>query len=103
MALFNPPPHVVLVVDDEAVLRLDATEALRHAGHQTYEACETDEALALIAQHPEISVLFTDINMPGQRDGLALAGEVRRQRPDVRTETRSSLRRDQWGDRSSPS
>lgn len=38
----------------------------------------------MLAAHPEISVLFTDINMPGERDGLALAEVVHQRRPDVR-------------------
>ncbi|QTC92227.1 response regulator [Brevundimonas goettingensis] len=59
-------------------------DALHHIGCLTYEAAETETALALLERHPEISVLFTDINMPGIRDGLALAGETYRQRPDVR-------------------
>lgn len=75
--------RVVLVVDDEVLLRLDATEALHHVGCATFEAGRAEEALEVLAQHPEISVLFTDINMPGAFDGMALAGEVHRRRPDV--------------------
>ncbi|CAN5260353.1 response regulator [soil metagenome] len=74
---------VVLVVDDEALLRLNATEALHDAGCRTYEACEAREAMDMIADHPDISVLFTDINMPGDQDGLALAGHVHAARPDI--------------------
>jgi len=84
MVLFTTPPPVVLVVDDEALLRLNATEAFRHVGCEAYEACQAEEALDMLERHPDISVLFTDINMPGKRDGMALAGQVHRQRPDVR-------------------
>lgn len=84
MAFLLTPPAVVLVVDDEALLRLEATQALHHVGCKTYDAAETEEALELLRRHPDISVLFTDIDMPGKRDGLALASEVHRQRPDVR-------------------
>lgn len=76
--------HVVLVVDDEPVLRLIATEAFKDAGCQTYEAGRADEALEVLEQHPDISVLFTDINMPGDQDGVALAGVVHHRWPDVR-------------------
>lgn len=76
-------PHVVLVVDDEALLRLNATEAFHDAGCTTYEAAATDEALDVLKEHPDISVLFTDINMPGERDGVALAEAVHKVRPDV--------------------
>ena len=75
--------EVVLVVDDEPLLRLNATEALNEAGCRTYQACEAAEAMEMIADHPEISVLFTDINMPGIEDGLALAGRVHAERPDI--------------------
>ncbi|EKY27582.1 CheY-like chemotaxis protein [Brevundimonas nasdae] len=83
MVALITPQQVILVVDDEALLRLDATEAFHHIGCQTYEAAETEEALDILERHPEISVLFTDINMPGPRDGMALASQVHRQRPDV--------------------
>jgi CheY-like chemotaxis protein len=78
-----PPSHVVLVVDDEVVIRLNAAEAFRDCGCTTYEAAEADEAMQVLEAHPDISVLFTDINMPGDRDGLALAGAVHERRPDV--------------------
>ncbi|QTC91065.1 response regulator [Brevundimonas goettingensis] len=83
MAILDVPNPVVLVVDDEPLLRLDATEALQSAGCTTHEAGDTDEALQMLVLHPDISVLFTDINMPGPRDGMALAEEVHRKRPDV--------------------
>ena len=76
--------HTVLVVDDEPVVRLVAAEAFKDAGCGTYEACEAEEALQVLSEHPDISVLFTDINMPGGRDGVALAAEVHLRRPDVR-------------------
>lgn len=78
------PLPIVLVVDDEVLLRLVATQALQDAGCATFEAGEAEEALLVLEQHPEISVLFTDINMPGERDGLALVQVVREKRPDLR-------------------
>lgn len=76
--------HVVLVVDDEPILRMNATEAFRDAGCIAYEASQAGEALTVLDEHPDISVLFTDINMPGELDGLALAGAVHDLRPHVR-------------------
>lgn len=84
MIAMPPPAHVVLVVEDEPILRLNAAEALKDAGCKAFEAAESQEALNLLVQHPEISVLFTDINMPGERDGLELAELVHQRRPDVR-------------------
>lgn len=80
----QPRQHVVLVVDDEPVLRMVASQAFEDAGCTTYEAGRADEALDVLEDHPDISVLFTDINMPGEQDGLALAGAVHERRPDVR-------------------
>ncbi len=74
---------VVLVVDDEPLIRLNVAEALNDAGCRTYEAGEAIEAMEMIVSHPEISVLFTDINMPGKDDGLALASQVHDARPDI--------------------
>lgn len=83
MAQTDLSQQVVLVVDDEVLMRLNAVEALQEAGCRTYEACEADEAMAMIESHPDISVVFTDINMPGERDGLALASQVHDVRPDI--------------------
>lgn len=52
-------------------------------GCHAYEAGQADEALEVMEQHPDISVLFTDINMPGDQDGLALACEVHDRWPNV--------------------
>lgn len=76
-------PTTVLVVDDEALIRLYAVDVLNDAGHRTLEAGDASEALELLKQHPEIRVLFTDINMPGPFDGLQLARQVHSLRPDV--------------------
>jgi CheY-like chemotaxis protein len=75
---------VILVVEDEALIRMTAADMLQDAGFATYEASGPEDALAQFARHPEISVLFTDINMPGGFDGLELAHRVHAARPDVR-------------------
>ncbi|HZZ90411.1 MAG TPA: response regulator [Caulobacteraceae bacterium] len=71
----------VLLVDDEALVRETAAERLRADGMQVLEAAAGAQALALLAEHPEIDVLFTDVRMPGGMDGVALACEVRRTHP----------------------
>jgi CheY-like chemotaxis protein len=84
-ARFTPqsPPSVVLVVDDEPLIRLVAAEALRDEGFTVYEAADAAEALDVMAHHAEVDLVFTDIDMPGM-SGLELALEIRRRRPDVR-------------------
>ncbi len=69
-------PIVVLVVDDEAVLRFIASDVLEESGFQVLEAEDANAALKVLAEHPGVRVLFTDINMPGALDGLDLAREV---------------------------
>jgi CheY-like chemotaxis protein len=64
---------VVLVVDDEALIRLNACDAIEDAGHATLEARNSDEAIRILEAHPEISVVVTDIQMPGSMDGVGLA------------------------------
>ena len=73
----------VLVVDDEPLIRMTAADMLADAGWAAIEAADAAEALDLLAAHPEVSVLFTDINMPGTMDGLDLARRIHELRPDV--------------------
>jgi CheY-like chemotaxis protein len=73
----------VLVVDDEAIIRMYAVDVMEEAGFSVIEAENGPDALALLADHPEISVLFTDIQMPGAFDGMELARRVYSRRPDV--------------------
>lgn len=74
---------VVLVVDDEPLIRLYAVDILGDAGFPCVEAGDGCEALEMLDAHPEVTVLFTDINMPGEFDGLELARKVHVARPDV--------------------
>jgi CheY-like chemotaxis protein len=66
----SQPKNVVLVVDDEPLIRMNAAAMLEDAGFGVLEAADADDALAVLDNHPEIGVLFTDINMPGSMDGL---------------------------------
>ena len=74
---------VVLVVDDEAIVRLEAVAFLEDAGFTVIDAPDGATALAALAAHPEISVVFTDVTMPGGVDGVELARRVNRRRPDI--------------------
>jgi CheY-like chemotaxis protein len=74
---------LVLIVDDEALLRMHAADLLEDAGYATLEAANADEALRILEQRPEVRLLFTDIQMPGKLDGLGLAREVHRRWPKI--------------------
>jgi len=78
-------PPVVLVVDDEPLVRMTAVDELEEAGFHVLEAANADVALAVLETHSdEVQVLFTDVNMPGSMDGMALAEWVHRRWPHIR-------------------
>lgn len=72
----------VLVVDDEVFVRMNAAEMLSDAA-AVFEAGDAAEALAVLAAHHEIMLVFTDINMPGEINGIALAAKVYLDRPGI--------------------
>lgn len=76
-------PREVLVVEDEPLVRMVAADALADNGIMAWEAADAAEALHVLEKHPAIGLVFTDVNMPGEMDGLDLAHEVHQRRPDV--------------------
>ena len=77
-------PISVLVVEDDALIRMDTIDALADAGFSVHEAKTADEAIELLERHKEIRFLFTDVEMPGSMDGLKLAHYVRGRWPPVK-------------------
>jgi DNA-binding NtrC family response regulator len=75
---------IVLVVEDEDLVRTMAVDMLEDAGFEVIEAATADAALAILETDPTIAVLFTDIDMPGSMSGLDLAGCVAERWPHVR-------------------
>ena len=69
--------YAALVVEDEALVRLDLATTLEDAGYLIFEASSAAEAIDVLERHPQIRVVFTDIQMPGDMNGLALARYVR--------------------------
>lgn len=80
-------PHklgvVALVAEDDSVVRMEAADVLGDAGFDVLEASTSLAALVQLEQHPEVALLFTDVQMPGNFDGLALAHEARRRWPQM--------------------
>jgi CheY-like chemotaxis protein len=72
---------IVVVVEDEVLVRWATAAALRDAGFEVLDVDSAVEALQLVEGRSDIAVVFTDINMPGSMDGLALAFEVKRRWP----------------------
>jgi two-component sensor histidine kinase/ActR/RegA family two-component response regulator len=83
MALPESPP-VVLVVEDEMVLRMRAVDIVEDAGFVPIEAVSADEALQILESRDDVSLLFTDIQMPGSMDGLKLAHATHRRWPHIK-------------------
>lgn len=77
------PAPVVLVVEDEAVIRTILAEVLEDAGLVVVEADGADAAIAAFAGRSDISVVVTDVRMPGSMDGLGLARWMREHAPAV--------------------
>ena len=74
----------ILVVEDEYLIRMDTSASLEAAGFIVYEAENAAEAIRALELHDKIELIFTDINMPGSMDGLALAHYVRGRWPPVK-------------------
>jgi CheY-like chemotaxis protein len=75
---------VVLIVEDEFLIRIDTRAAVEMAGFDVVEAGDADEAIAILAAHNDVRLIFTDVHMPGSMDGLKLAHFVRDRWPPVK-------------------
>jgi len=77
-------PNIVLVVEDEILIRLALADHLRDAGLIVYEAANGTEAVDLLTHHGnDIDAIFSDIMMPGSVDGLALLAWAAQHHPSV--------------------
>ncbi|QPF88221.1 response regulator [Bradyrhizobium genosp. L] len=75
---------VVLVVEDEFLIRLNAVDMIRQAGFDTIEATDADQAILILESRNDIVAVFTDVQMPGSMDGLRLARTIRGRWPPVK-------------------
>jgi two-component system, response regulator PdtaR len=75
---------VVLIVEDEYLVRTGTRAAVEIAGFDVLEAGDADEAIAILAARNDVSLIFTDVHMPGSMDGLKLAHFVRDRWPPVK-------------------
>ena len=74
----------VLIVEDEMILRMRAVDIVEDAGFRPVEAVNADEAISILESRSDISLLFTDIQMPGSIDGLMLAHAVHSRWPAIK-------------------
>ena len=89
---------VILIVEDEALVRLSAVGMLEDAGFRTIEAASGDEALELLVADSDVQLLFTDVNMPGIIDGLVLARQVHDRWPQIGIMVASAKKEPQLGE-----
>ena len=79
-----PRRPVVLVVEDDVFLRINAVLMIEDAGFDVLEAVDADQAIEILEVRPDIHVIFTDLEMPGSMDGLKLAHAVRGRWPPIK-------------------
>ena len=75
--------QVVLIVEDDQLIRMHAADMVRDLGFETLEAANADDAMSLLEKCSDITVVFTDIEMPGSMDGLHLVAVVRDRWPPI--------------------
>ncbi|RYF20540.1 MAG: response regulator [Oxalobacteraceae bacterium] len=74
---------VVLVVEDEPLILMNAMQTFEDAGFEVVDAYDAEHALIRLTERPDINAMFTDVDMPGRFDGVELARLVHERRPDV--------------------
>jgi two-component system, response regulator PdtaR len=77
------PRHVVLIVEDEPLVRVTGADLLAEAGFEVLEAGNADDALRILEATPEVRVVFSDVEMPGSLDGLGLARRICQRWPRI--------------------
>lgn len=74
---------IILVVEDEPVLRMAAVDMIESANFEAIAAANADEAIAILKERTDIRIVFTDIDMRGGMDGIALAAFIRHRWPPI--------------------
>ena len=87
------PAPMVLVVEDEVLIRMAVSDHLRDCAFHVVEAGSGDEAVRVLEAGIQVDIVFSDVHMPGEVDGFALSHWVRRERPGVRVILTSGIAR----------
>ena len=74
---------VVLVVEDEFLVRMHTASVIEAAGYNVIEATDADDAISILETRKDIRIVLTDIEMPGSMDGLKLAHAIRHRWPPI--------------------
>ncbi|MCK5931015.1 MAG: response regulator [Fulvimarina manganoxydans] len=76
--------RIVLVVEDDPLLRMHAVDLVEEAGFEPVEAADATEALEILEARPDIRIVFSDIDMPRGMDGMRLAAMIRDRWPPIK-------------------
>ena len=77
------PRPLVLIVEDEPILRMNAVDMVEEAGFRALEAADATEAVQMLEAHLDITIVFSDIQMPRGVDGMKLAALIRDRWPPI--------------------
>lgn len=77
------PRPVVLIVEDEPILRMNAVDMVEDAGFEALEAADATEAVRILEARLDIRIVFSDIQMPRGVDGMKLAALIRDRWPPI--------------------
>lgn len=84
---------IVLVVEDEPLVRMAISDHLDEVGFTVLEASNADEAIAILVKNLDVQIVFTDVDMPGGMDGLKLAAAIRNRWPPIKIVVTSGHRK----------
>jgi DNA-binding NtrC family response regulator len=79
-----PKVPTILLVEDEALIRMAMADALRAADFDVIEVADADGALAVLNAPRAVELVMTDIRMPGSMNGLTLVALLRTERPELK-------------------
>jgi DNA-binding NtrC family response regulator len=82
--------NVVLVVEDEPIIRMEAVQVIKDAGYVVLDASNTDDAMTILEERPDIRAVFTEIDVPGRLNGMDLGRAIAERWPPIRLIVTSS-------------
>ncbi len=82
---------VVLVVEDEAIIRMETVQMVKDAGYAAFDAANTNDAMKILESRRDIRAVFTEIRLPGHRNGMELGRVIAERWPLVRLVVTSGI------------
>lgn len=79
----NDQSPIILLADDEVLVRFSTADLLRDEGYVVLEAADGSEALSLLTSGHPLDLVLSDIRMPGEPDGVALTSVIKAMRPSL--------------------